>query len=140
MTIGGKAPSANAQVPAPERLQSPLDLVQLEQAVAAAGPQTLHQQITSMSVRGDAASGHFYTSSRRPGNGSRAARGPGSFGKLRGMTKKGYTVLGWLAYQILSRVVGRKLAQNKVKLGAAATVALVLVGGILAAKTASSDD
>jgi hypothetical protein len=27
---------ANAQVPAPERLQSPLDLVELEQAVAAA--------------------------------------------------------------------------------------------------------
>jgi hypothetical protein len=29
---------ADAQVPAPERLQSPLDVVELEQAVAAAGP------------------------------------------------------------------------------------------------------
>ena len=33
---------ADAQVPAPERLQTPLDLVELEQAVAAAGPQSLH--------------------------------------------------------------------------------------------------
>ncbi len=33
---------ADAQVPAPERLQSPLDLVELEQPVAAAGPQSLH--------------------------------------------------------------------------------------------------
>ena len=33
---------ADAQVPTPERLQSPLDLVELEQAVAAAGPQSLH--------------------------------------------------------------------------------------------------
>jgi uncharacterized PurR-regulated membrane protein YhhQ (DUF165 family) len=56
------------------------------------------------------------------------------------MTTKGYTVLGWLAWQILSRVLGRKVARKRVKLGAAATVALVLVGGILAAKTASSDD
>jgi hypothetical protein len=56
------------------------------------------------------------------------------------MTTRGYTVIGWLAWQILSRVVGRKVTQNRVKLGAAATVALVLVGGILAAKTASSDD
>ena len=56
------------------------------------------------------------------------------------MTSKGYTVLGWLAYQILSRVVGRTLAQNKVKLGAAATVFAVLVGGVLAAKASAGDD
>jgi hypothetical protein len=37
---------ADAQVPATERLQSPLDLVELEQAVAAAGPQSLHWQVS----------------------------------------------------------------------------------------------
>jgi hypothetical protein len=36
---------AHAQVPAPERPQSPLDLVELEQAVAAAGPQSLHLEV-----------------------------------------------------------------------------------------------
>ena len=46
------------------------------------------------------------------------------------MTTKGYTVLGWLAWQILSRVVGRKLADNKVKLGAAATVFAVIAAGM----------
>jgi len=55
------------------------------------------------------------------------------------MTTRGYTVLGWLAWQVLSRVVGRKMSQNKVKLGAAATVSAVIAAGILAAK-ASSDD
>jgi hypothetical protein len=55
------------------------------------------------------------------------------------MTTKGYTVLGWLAWQILSRVVGRKMAQNKVKLGAAATVIAVIGAGILAARASSGD-
>jgi len=54
------------------------------------------------------------------------------------MTTKGYTVLGWLAWQILSRVVPRQIAQNKVKVGAAATVAAVVAAGIVAAR-ASSD-
>jgi hypothetical protein len=56
------------------------------------------------------------------------------------MTHRGYTVLGWLVWQIGSRVAKRKLAQNKVKLGAAGAVALVLVGGVLAAKSATSDE
>ena len=55
------------------------------------------------------------------------------------MTTRGYTVLGWLAYQVLSRVVMRKIEQNKVKLGAAATVFAVIAAGIVAAR-ASSDD
>jgi hypothetical protein len=55
------------------------------------------------------------------------------------MTTRGYTVLGWLAYQVLSRVVTRKIEQNKVKLGAAATVFAVIAAGIVAAR-ASSDD
>ena len=56
------------------------------------------------------------------------------------MTTRGYTVMGWLAWQNLNRVVGRKLAQNKVKLGAAATVVAVIGAGILAARASSGDD
>ena len=55
------------------------------------------------------------------------------------MTTKGYTVLGWLAWQVLSRVVPRAIAQNRVKLGAAATVGAVIAAGIVAAR-ASSDN
>ena len=55
------------------------------------------------------------------------------------MTTRGYTVLGWLAWQVLQRVVPRAIAQNKVKIGAAATVAAVIAAGIVAAR-ASSDD
>ena len=52
---------------------------------------------------------------------------------------KGYTVLGWIVWQVASRVAKRKMAQNQVKLGAAGVVALVLIGGVIAAR-ASSDD
>ena len=55
------------------------------------------------------------------------------------MTTRGYTVLGWLAWQVISRVARRKMAENKVKIGAAATVFAVIAAGILAAR-ASSDD
>ena len=54
------------------------------------------------------------------------------------MNTKGYTVLGWLVWQGGSRVAKRKMAQNRVKLGAAGLVALVLIGGVLAAR-ASGD-
>jgi hypothetical protein len=37
-------------------------------------------------------------------------------------------------------VVAIKVSQNRVKLGAAGLVALVLVGGVFAAKAGSSDD
>ena len=56
------------------------------------------------------------------------------------MTTRGYTVLGWLAWQVITRVVKPKLAQNKVKIGAAATVVAVLVAGLLAAKASAGDD
>ena len=56
------------------------------------------------------------------------------------MTIKGYTLLGWLVWQIASRVAKRKMAQNRVKLGAAGVVALVLVGGVLAAKSSGDDE
>jgi hypothetical protein len=55
------------------------------------------------------------------------------------MTYKGYTLLGWVVWQIASRVAKRKMAQNRVKLGAAGVVALVLVGGIVAARASSGD-
>jgi hypothetical protein len=54
-------------------------------------------------------------------------------------TTRGYTVLGWLVWQIGSRVARRKMAQNRAKIGAAGVIALVLVGGVLAAR-ASGDD
>jgi hypothetical protein len=55
------------------------------------------------------------------------------------MNSKGYTVLGWIVWQIGSRVAKRKMAQNRVKLGAAGVVALVLVGGILAARSSDGE-
>jgi hypothetical protein len=54
-------------------------------------------------------------------------------------TTKGYTVLGWLAWQIISRVAKRKIAQNKVKIGAAATVFAVIAAGLLAARASSGE-
>ena len=56
------------------------------------------------------------------------------------MTTRGYTVLGWLAWQLIKRIVKPKLEQNKVKLGAAATVGAVLVAGLIAAKASAGDD
>jgi hypothetical protein len=56
------------------------------------------------------------------------------------MTYKGYTLLGWIVWQIASRVAKRKMAQNRAKLGAAGVVALVLVGGIVAARASSDGD
>jgi hypothetical protein len=56
------------------------------------------------------------------------------------MSTKAYTVLGWLVWQIGTRVAKRKMAQNKMKVGAAATVFAVLVAGLVAAKAASSND
>jgi hypothetical protein len=56
------------------------------------------------------------------------------------MTTKSYTVLGWIAWQIGSRVAKRKMAENKLKLGAAGIVAAVVVGGAIAAKSAGGSD
>jgi hypothetical protein len=53
------------------------------------------------------------------------------------MNTRAYTVLGWVTWQIATRVAKRKMAQNKVKIGAAATVLLVLIGGLAAAKATS---
>ena len=48
---------------------------------------------------------------------------------------KGYTVLGWIVWQIASRVAKRKMRQNRAKLGAVAAVGLVLVLGVAAARS-----
>ena len=56
------------------------------------------------------------------------------------MNSKGYTVLGWAVWQIASRVARRKIQQNRVKIGAAGVVALVLVAGLAAAKSGSDDE
>jgi biotin transporter BioY len=57
----------------------------------------------------------------------------------RGPTR-GYTVLGWAAWQIITGVAKRKMGQNKVKVGAAATVLAVLVAGLAAARATASDE
>lgn len=55
------------------------------------------------------------------------------------MNSRGYTVLGWIVYQVGTRAVRRKLANNRVKVGALATIALVLIGGVLAAKATEGE-
>jgi hypothetical protein len=56
------------------------------------------------------------------------------------MSSRGYTVLGWAVWQIATRVPKHKMRQNKVKLGAAATVLLVLIGGLAIAKATGGND
>jgi hypothetical protein len=56
------------------------------------------------------------------------------------VSTRSYTVLGWVVWQIASRVAKRKVHQNRVKLGAAGVVALVLVAGLAAAKSGSDDE
>jgi hypothetical protein len=55
------------------------------------------------------------------------------------MGKTGYTVIGWVVWQIGRRVARRKLAQRRVKLGAAAVVALALAAGLAAARAGGSE-
>jgi hypothetical protein len=55
------------------------------------------------------------------------------------MSTRGYTFLGWVVYQLGSRILKRKISDNQVKLGAAGVVLLVLAGGVAAAKAAGSD-
>lgn len=50
------------------------------------------------------------------------------------MKSPGYTTLGWIVWQIGTRVAKRKLTQNRTKIGAAGLVGLVLVGGLAAAR------
>ena len=50
------------------------------------------------------------------------------------MNSKSYTVLGWIVWQVGSRLAKRKMAQNRDKSGAEGVIGLVVVGGILAAR------
>ena len=54
-------------------------------------------------------------------------------------TKSTYTVLGWVIWQLGSRLAKYKAMQNKGKLGAGAAVALIVSGGILGAAGDSDD-
>jgi hypothetical protein len=56
------------------------------------------------------------------------------------MSTSGYTFIGWIVWQLGSRLLKRKLAENQVKAGAAGVVALVLLGGIAAARAGSRGD
>jgi len=56
------------------------------------------------------------------------------------MTIKGYTFLGWIVWQLGSRLAKHQIAQNRVKLGVVGVIALVLVGGVMAAKSSGDGD
>jgi len=52
--------------------------------------------------------------------------------------KRRHTILGWVVWQVGSRVAKRKARQNRVKLGAAGVVAAALVTGVAAARSGTS--
>jgi hypothetical protein len=56
------------------------------------------------------------------------------------MTTRGYTILGWIVWQLGSRIAKYKMSRSRLKLGAAGAVALVILGGIVAAKAGGNDD
>ena len=57
------------------------------------------------------------------------------------MSSTRYTVLGWVVWQVASRVGKRKVVQNRAKLGAAAGVAaLAVAGAVIAVRAAGSDE
>ena len=53
------------------------------------------------------------------------------------MTSKRYAILGWITWRVAARVARQKVAQNKAKLGAVGVAALLVPGGILAARSNS---
>jgi hypothetical protein len=56
------------------------------------------------------------------------------------MNNSAYTVLGWVVWQIARRVARRKLAENRVKIGAATAVALTLVAAIAVAARSGDEE
>jgi hypothetical protein len=56
------------------------------------------------------------------------------------MRTKLYTALGIVTWEGIKLVARRKLQQNRVKLGAAATVLAVLIGGLAIARSNGSDE
>ncbi len=55
------------------------------------------------------------------------------------MNSKRYTAIGWIVWQVGTRLAKRKAVQNKGKLGAGFAVALIVAGGILVAAGESDD-
>jgi hypothetical protein len=55
------------------------------------------------------------------------------------MNSRSYSILGWTVWQIGSRVAKRKMSQNRTKIGAVGVIAVVLVGGVLAARADSEE-
>ena len=56
------------------------------------------------------------------------------------MRNRAYTALGFVAWEGIKAVVRGKLGQNRAKIGAAATVLLVLIGGLAIARATGSDE
>ena len=56
------------------------------------------------------------------------------------MNTRKYTLTGWLVWKLAKLIARWKLSRNKGKLGAAGAIALVLAGGVVAAKSASGDE
>jgi len=55
------------------------------------------------------------------------------------MNSRSYSILGWVVWQIGSRVAKRKVSQSRSKLGAVGLVGLVVVGGLVAARESGPD-
>jgi hypothetical protein len=53
------------------------------------------------------------------------------------VNRKRYKLLGWIVWRVGERAAKKKAAQNRGKLGAVAIIAVVLVAGIAASKSAS---
>ncbi len=56
------------------------------------------------------------------------------------MKNKAYTLLGFVAWEGIKAVLRGKLGQNRAKIGAAATVLVVLIGGLAIARASGSDE
>ncbi len=52
------------------------------------------------------------------------------------MSRPGYTLLGWIVWQVGRRVARRKLAPARTKLGVGAALAVALAAAIAVARTA----
>ena len=56
------------------------------------------------------------------------------------MNNAGYTALGWAVWQIARRVVRRKLAENRMKLGLGAAVAVTAVAALAIASRSGEEE
>ena len=117
--LQGQRPSGRAPLPQLALRRRPCRIRRVRRALLPAGEPGLHRAVVAAVANG--------VQRAQPGKGDH-------------MTTRGYTVLGWLAWQVLKRVVKPKVTDNKVKIGAAATVFAVLAAGVLAARASSSDD